>query len=130
MLQMFFYCKLSILFTSLTHITFTVRCCNVMQSCLTVTRGQLHAQTMTRQFFGVQIGDKVSSDLPKRERSPYSELKDRCFTSLQNIVHDFIQNLNTSTYTCSIRRLKRNFSRLCKLRKRSSDCTPRCLLGV
>ena len=48
---MFFYCKLSILFTSLTHITFTVRCCNVMRSCLTVTRGQLHAQTMTRQFF-------------------------------------------------------------------------------
>ena len=91
-----------------------------MPSCLTVTRGQLHAQTMTRaSFLQYKSSTKFPLIVPKRERSPFSELKDRCFTSLQNIVYDFIQNLKTNK--CTIRHLKRNFSRLCKLRKRSSQ---------
>ena len=101
------------------HIIFTVRCCDVMQSCWTCHAwATTHADNDMHQFSGVQISNKVSSDLPKREKSPYSELKDRCFTSLQNVhvVHDFIQNLYTST--CTIRCLKRNFSRLYKLSKR------------
>ena len=95
-----------------------------MPSCLTVTRGQLHAQTMTRaSFLQYKSSTKFPLIVPKRERSPFSELKDRCFTSLQNIVYDFIQNLKTNK--CTIRHLKRNFSRLCKLRKRSSEACDR-----
>ena len=81
-----------------------------------------HRQWHAPVFWSINQRQSSSDGTEKRKISLFKTQR-LMFTSLQNIVHDFIENLNTNT--CTIRCLKRNFSRLYKLRKRSSEvCNP------
>ena len=122
---MFFYCKLlSIFFTSLMHITFTVRClmwCDlVWQSRVgNYTRRQWHAPV----FWSTNQWQSFLRSTEKRKISLHRTQRSMFYKSTEHSPR-FHSEFEYKC-TCTIQHLKRNFSRLCKLRKRSTEvCDP------